>query len=118
MNSLTLSGHLVAEPILRDVGKQTVCHLRIAVDNGRYPTTFIDVSAFGEQAYACAEFLHKGRMVGVSGRLAYREWSDETGGKRSSYNVIGRVEFLDRPSKPERGSEEELSAPSLLEGAT
>jgi single-stranded DNA-binding protein len=42
----------------------------VRVDNGRHPTTYIDVTAFDGQAYTCAEYLAKGRMVGVDGKLA------------------------------------------------
>lgn len=108
MNNLTLSGRLTADPEFTDRGERPLCRMRIAVNNGRYPTTFIDVSAFDQQAYTCAEYLTKGRKVGVTGRLAYEEWTGKDGRKRQSYNVIGNVEFLDRP--PESVSESGLAA--------
>jgi single-stranded DNA-binding protein len=73
--------------------------MRVAVDNGRHPTTYIDAVSFDAQAYACAEYLSKGRKVGVEGRLALREWRDAGGRPRRRYSVIGRVEFLDSPPR-------------------
>jgi single-strand DNA-binding protein len=96
MNNVTLSGNLTSDPELVDLGELVVCRMRLAVDNGRYPTTFIDVRAFEEEAYLCAEYLRKGRKVGVTGRLAFEEWRGDDGRKRQAYSVIGRVEFLDR----------------------
>ena len=98
MNSVTISGRLTDEPELRHTGEErAVCKMRVAVDNGRHPTTYIDVVAFDGQAYTCAEYLSKGRKVGVEGRLALREWRDSSNRAHSRYSVIGRVEFLDHP---------------------
>lgn len=95
MNAITLSGNLTEDPKLVHHGERPICEMRLAVDNGRHPSTYIDVRAFDEQAYICAEFLRKGSKVGVTGRLAYDEWRNTDGKKRSAYSVIGRVEFLD-----------------------
>ncbi len=104
MNSVTLSGNLTQDPKLVDVEGRAICEMRLAVDNGRGRTTYIDVRAFDEQAYVCAEYLHKGSKVGVQGRLVYDEWRNSEGQKRSAYSVIGRVEFLD-PAPLSDGSE-------------
>lgn len=99
MNTVTLTGNLTKDPDLRHAGDRAICDLRVAVDNGRHPTTYIDVTTFDGQAYTCAEFLVKGRKVGVAGRLAFREWQGSDGRTNRRYSVIGRVEFLDpRPS--------------------
>ena len=103
MNTVSLTGHLTRDPNLRHVGDRAICELRIAVDNGRHPTTYIDVTTFDGQAYTCAEYLTKGRKVGVNGRLALSEWRGSDGKTRHRYSVIGRVEFLDRPRRDESG---------------
>ena len=96
MNHLTMTGRLTSDPKLKHIGDRPICELRLAVDNGRHPTTYIDVATFDGQAYACAEYLRKGRKVGVTGRLALSEWDGPDGRKRQRYAVIGGVEFLDR----------------------
>ena len=115
MNSVTLSGHLTQDPELVYRSDRPVCEMRLAVDNGRHPTTYIDVVTFDEQAYVCAEYMRKGKKVGVNGRLVYREWRAADDSKRERYSVIGRVEFLDRPphrQAPEPdGGEPEPEAP-------
>ena len=97
MNSVSLIGRLTRDPQPRKMGDsdRDVTDLRIAVDNGPgRDATYVDVSAFDAQARAVAKHLSKGRQVGVSGRLVYREWETEDGAKGSRHSVIGRVEFL------------------------
>jgi single-strand DNA-binding protein len=100
MNNVTITGRLTRDPQLKHTAdERPICEMRVAIDNGRHPTTYIDVTAFDGQAYICAEYLTKGRKVGVDGRLTLSEWRDAGGQKRQRYSVIGGVEFLDRPSE-------------------
>lgn len=116
MNSVTITGRLTDEPELRHVAEgRPLCKMRVAVDNGRHPTTFIDVDVFDGPAYSCAEYLSKGRLVGVEGCLALHEWRDEQDRARKRYSVIGRVQFLDRP--PERRAEAEADGEPEPTGA-
>jgi single-strand DNA-binding protein len=102
MNAVTITGRLTKDPELGHVGERPVCDMRIAVDNGRHPTTYIDVATFDATAYACAEYLAKGRLIGVDGTLVLDEWRDAAKRPHQRYKVIGRVEFLDRPPTVER----------------
>ena len=111
MNTVNLIGRLTRDPQLRTLpSNQSVCEMRIAVDNGqnregedREPT-FVDVSTFGPQADACAKYLARGRQVAVEGRLVYREWQAEDGSKRSKHSVLGRVDFLGAPKDAANGA--------------
>jgi single-strand DNA-binding protein len=95
INSITLVGQLTADPELRQLPNgRSVCDLRLAVNDRRdQPPTFVDVAAFGDEADSCAEYLAKGRQVGVVGRLVYSEWEAKDGTKRSKHQVVGRVNF-------------------------
>jgi single-strand DNA-binding protein len=119
MNNVSLIGNLTEDPKLVERSERPVCEMRVAVDNGRFQTTYIDVRAFDEQAYTCAEYLHKGRKVAVSGTLAYSHWHNSEGQKRERYSVIGRVDFLDRPRDGQTPSPEdrppEAPAPDRVE---
>jgi single-strand DNA-binding protein len=97
MNIVTMTGNLTRDPEERDGGERPECKLRVAVDNGPYPPTFIDVRTFDAQAEACMAYLRKGRKVGVAGKLALDEYAGKDGSPRQRYSVIGRVEFLDKP---------------------
>lgn len=103
VNSVTLVGHLTADPVLKHLeDDRSVCQLRLAVNDQKgQPPLFIDVATFGAQAQACAKYLTKGRAVAVTGRLVYREW-DDNGTRRSRHHVIGRVQFGGaNPNSPE-----------------
>lgn len=94
LNSVTLVGQLTADPELRSLPDgRSVCNLRLAVNDQRDQPLFIDVATFGAGAEASAEFLSKGRSVGVTGRLVLREWQGKDGSKRSKHSIIGRVAF-------------------------
>jgi single-strand DNA-binding protein len=94
MNTVTMTGNLTRDPEPREFDGRSECKLRLAVDNGPYPPTYIDVRTFDAQAEACATYLRKGRCVGVTGKLALAEFTGSDGRPRRRYSVIGRVEFL------------------------
>jgi single-stranded DNA-binding protein len=74
------------------------CELRVAVNGvGDAKPLYLDLATFDAQAEACAKHLVKGRQVGFTGRLVYREWTGEDGTKRSRHSAVGRVEFLGAP---------------------
>lgn len=94
MNNVTLTGRLTRDPELKRLADQTVCRMRLAIDNGQYDADYIDVATFGKGGEASAKHLSKGDLIAVSGRLSYNEWEAEDGSKRSKHEVVGRVEFL------------------------
>src|SRR4051794_27410894 len=81
-----------------------VCELRIACDSpGDNSPLYLDIATFDKQAQACAQYLSKGREIGFTGRLVYREWKADDGSRRSKHCAIGRVEFIG--SRPANGSQ-------------
>jgi len=100
INKYVCTGRLTKDPELRKISEEmSVCQLRLAVDQmgrGR-EVGFLNVSVFGKAGEACAEYLAKGWLVAVDGRLEYGEWETEGGGKRHDYTVVGNVEFLTAP---------------------
>src|SRR5919202_848447 len=104
INRVVLVGNLTRDPELRHTPSGTaVCKLRIAVNTrqkdaqgnwGDKPNYF-DVTVWGNQGESCAQFLSKGRPVGVDGRLDWREWDAQDGTKRQevdykNYNQLRR----------------------------
>jgi single-strand DNA-binding protein len=97
MNTVTLIGNLTKDPEMKGSGETRVCRMRLAESNGSKDASpvYIDVAAFGRQAETCQRYLHKGRPVAVSGRLRFREWQAEDGGRRSAHSIAAdRVQFL------------------------
>jgi single-strand DNA-binding protein len=97
MNTVILTGNLATDVELRAFGEdKRRATFRLAVDrNGKdTETDFFQIVAWDRQAQLCADYLAKGRKVGVEGRLRYRTWEDD-GQKRSAVEVVAhRVEFL------------------------
>ena len=104
INRVVLVGNLTKDPELRHTPSGTaVCKLRLAVNTrqkdaqgnwGDKPNYF-DVTVWGNQGESCAQFLSKGRPVGVDGRLDWREWEAQDGTKRQAVEIIAEsVQFL------------------------
>ena len=105
LNRVTLVGRLTRDPELRHTGGgDPICSIRLAVssrsrdDSGNWgdKSNYFDVTVFGRQAQTAADYLAKGRRIGVDGRLSWREWQAQDGSKRQSVEVIANdVFFLD-----------------------
>lgn len=104
INRVVLVGNLTRDPELRHTPSGTaVCSLRLAVNTRRKDETgqwvdkpnYFDITVWGAQGERCAQYLAKGRPVGVDGRLEWREWESQDGGKRQAVEVVAdSVQFL------------------------
>jgi single-strand DNA-binding protein len=105
INSVVIVGNLTRDPELRHTPSGTaVCKLRVAVNTRVKDSTgnwsdkpnYFDVTVWGNQGESCAQYLSKGRPVGVQGRLDWREWEASDGsGKRQAIEIIAdTVQFL------------------------
>lgn len=112
MNSVILIGRLTKDPDLRYIPGtgNPVATFTVAVNRtfknkeGNYEADFIPVQVWGKQAENCANYLQKGRQVGVSGRLQVRSYETQNGERRWVTEVVAdRIEFLEWSSK-ENGS--------------
>jgi len=57
--------------------------------------SFIDIVVFGKQGENCAEYLNKGRLALVEGRIRQNRWESPDGQKRSKIEVVANtVRFL------------------------
>ena len=97
MNLVILIGNLATDVELREFGdEKRLATFRLAVDRGGKDdeADFFKISVWDRQAQTCAEYLAKGRMVAVEGRLRTSSWEDN-GEKRSRVEVVARrVRFL------------------------
>jgi single-strand DNA-binding protein len=117
LNSVTLLGNLTRDPELRYTPQGTaVATFGLAV-NRRYQqegqqreeVCFVDIVAFGRQAETVNEYLAKGNLALVEGRLQWRSWETPEGQKRSKHEVVANnVQFMPRGS----GGQSEGSYPS------
>ncbi len=108
LNKTILTGRLTADPEVRyTASEKPVAHFRVAVDrpkkNGEKSADFLNCIAWGGLAKICGEYLKKGRLVAVEGRLQVRAYKDKNGQNRNWTEIIANsVQMLDRnPSKKE-----------------
>lgn len=104
LNTVVLIGRLTKDPELRYTSSgKAVATLRLAVDRGttnpqgEKETDFIDVVVWERQAETVANYLQKGRLIAVQGRLQIRQYETQEGQKREKAEVVAnQVRFLDR----------------------
>jgi single-strand DNA-binding protein len=104
MNTVSLIGNLATEVELREVGDgKKVASFLLAVGRGGRDAgaDFVGVSVWDRQAELCAEYLGKGRRVGVMGYLRSRTWEEEGRRRRAVEVVAQRVDFLGGPRREE-----------------
>ncbi len=130
LNLVLLSGRLTRDPELRYTPSgRAVTNMRIA-SSRRYKTSsgdwneetlFIDVVTWGDLAERCKDRLQKGSPVIVQGRLRSREWTNNMGQKRTTFEIVAyRVQFLEKAGAlveevPEEPPVEDVSIPSYEE---
>ena len=99
-NKVILVGRLTRDPELRyTTNGKSVTNFDLAVDRtfkreGQPDADFFRVAVWGKQAESCANYLSKGRMVVVDGRIEINTYEKE-GQKRTSVDVTANdVRFL------------------------
>ena len=104
VNSVVLIGRLTADPTVRttQTGKE-VANFSIAVDRrfkgqDGVDTDFFSIVAWGASASFVSQYLGKGRLVAVEGRLQSRKYTTQDGSNREVVEVVAEnVQGLDRP---------------------
>lgn len=104
LNRITLVGRLTRDPELRttSTGKDVV-EFSIAVNKRIKPADgadadFFRVKAWGQTASYVGEYIGRGRLVSVDGRLESRKYTDKDGNNREIVEIVAdNVNALDRP---------------------
>ena len=88
LNKCFLLGRMTKDPeIRRTNGGTAVASFTLAVDREK-ETDFIEVVAWRNTAEFVSKYFSKGRMAIVEGRLQIREWTDKSGNKRRTAEVV------------------------------
>lgn len=109
-NKIILVGRLTRDPELKYTPEGTaVTKFTLAVDRRRKDdgADFVDIVTWRGTAEACANYLAKGSLVMVDGRLEIKPYENRDGEKRKSVNVIaGEVKFLQKSGGGNGGGEQ------------
>lgn len=105
MNKVTLIGRLTKDPTLKFTpGNGTaVANATIAVDrrmpnkDGQREADFINIVAWGNVAENLANYMTKGKMIGVAGRIETRNYDNKEGKKVYITEVVAEeIQFLEK----------------------
>jgi len=97
VNKVILVGRLGRDPETRYTsGGQAVANFSIATDesykdrNGERQkrTEWHKIVVWGKQAEIAQQYLKKGSLVFIEGRIQSREWQDKEGQKRTSFEIV------------------------------
>ncbi len=97
-NKVVLLGRIASDIEMRSTAAgQSVCTFRLATNrvwkdkNGerKEDSQFHNIVLWGKQAENASQFLTKGSLVLIEGRLQNRSWEDKSGNKRYTTEIIG-----------------------------
>jgi len=76
-------------------------------------TEWHNIVAWNKLAEICGEYLTKGKLVYIEGSIRSRQWEDQTGNKRTTYEIIARtMQMLGSKAESERASAASSTAAS------
>ncbi len=121
LNRVVLIGSLCKDPEIRFAGPSQVpvTDLRVACNRvwknakgeKREDHLFIDVVAWARQAETAVQYLRKGRLIGVEGRLQMDEWTGQDGRKNQRIRIVSdRILYL-----PQGGARDDAATPAESE---
>jgi single-strand DNA-binding protein len=116
-NRIILVGRLTRDPELRATPDGTsVVRFAIAVNRTVRPgaeeqVDYFDIVAFRQLADNVANYVTKGRLVLVEGKLQTRSYTDREGNRRKAYEVVAdMVRFLERAREGEPEADADMPA--------
>lgn len=125
MNKVILMGRLTRDPEVRysqGATPMAVARFSLAVDrrfrrnsgDDQQTADFINCVAFGKNGEFIEKYFRKGQMVGVVGRLQVSQWTDNTGSKRYSTDVVVEEQYFaeSKGNSENRGSSQSFSQDS------
>jgi single-strand DNA-binding protein len=111
LNNVILIGRLTKDVDLRYTPNGTaVASFTLAVSRdrkveGQQDADFIGIVVWQKQAENCAEYIGKGSLVAVEGRLQVRSYDDKEGKKQYITELVAeKVKFLENKKKEEQQS--------------
>lgn len=117
LNRIVLIGRLTRDPEMKYTPQGLpVTTMRLAVnritkdEQGQYESDFFDVVAWRRSAEYASNYLRKGQLISVEGRLQSRRWVDQaTGQNRTAYEIVAdNLQALERRMDGDPGSDGEM----------
>jgi single-strand DNA-binding protein len=115
MNRVTIVGRLTRAPEMRKLASgKTVTQFSIATNDyrsGSEKTEYHSVVTWDRLAEICGEYLGKGQLVAIEGRLQTRQWEDENKLRHWKTEIVAaQVEMLAGRRKKDYAAESAAQA--------
>jgi single-strand DNA-binding protein len=117
MNRVMLVGRLTRDPELRSLPSgKAVANFVVATNEFRGSgagerTEYHNVVAWDRLAEICGQFLSKGQLIDIEGRLQTRQWDDDAGVRHwKTEVVVASLEMLSGRGKKEYAKEAQAVA--------
>lgn len=114
MNRVMLIGRLTAKPELRYTASNVpFARFTLAVNrtfsngNGERETDFLNIIVWRKQAENICNYLNKGSLVSVEGRIQTGSYDDKDGNKRYTTDIVAdSVQFLESKGQSRNNSDD------------
>ena len=115
MNQVLLTGRLTRDPELRKLASgKTVTQFGIATNDyrgGSEHSEYHTVVTWDRLAEICGQYLGKGQLVSISGRLQTRQWEDDDKKRHWKTEIVANsVEMLSGKKKKDYAAESAAEA--------
>ena len=105
VNEVVIIGRLTKEPAIFDTKDGgVIAKMSVAVDSGfgeKKQTNYIPVTAFGKTAEFCKNYMDKGRLVAVVGRIQTGSYNKQDGTRVDTFEVVANeIKGLDKAKTP------------------
>jgi single-strand DNA-binding protein len=122
VNRVILIGRLGRDPEMRfTAGGSAVANFSLATDEfwkdqsgeRQRRTEWHNIVVWSKLAETCSQYLTKGKLVYIEGRLQTREWDDRDGNKRKTTEIVAsEMKILERKGESGVDHEARASAPA------
>lgn len=119
MNRVILIGRLTRDPEVRTSQEGTlVARYTLAVNKADNKADFVRCVTFGKSAEFVEKYLHKGIKIAIEGRIQTGSYTDDTGRKVYTTDVIvNQHEFVESKEAAERNEDtfnQQMSADGFM----
>lgn len=110
INKVILIGRTASKPSIKE-GKSgnKYCHFSLATNTGygdKKQTDWHDITSFGKTAELCAQYVDKGSLIMVEGRITYDKYEKDGKTTKTTKIIADNVTFMS--GKTQRDESQEI----------